>query len=907
MHELVGRVAEIARLTKFVAEVRAGRGGSLGVWGPPGSGKSALLAHIGASPDLRVLSAAGDDSESDIPGGLLHQLLGPVHRPGEHELTTDPQALAALLTRLAAAVPTLVIVDDVDRADSLSQQVLTDVAALAGSWGIVFAGRRAIETVSRGLDLARLTDEDSRTLVETVATTDGDTLDQQRRRCRVVEAIVDRAAGNPGVLVLSTRALITPDVLRADSSVDVSRRADSAVAALWLTRRHLSPHARELGLMWSVACECPGSVPTPAVPDSLVDDAALAELIESGLLVETASGVAPVHPLLPAAVLELAPSGDVRRAHAALADTLHTVAADQDLRAAWHRARAATTTDENAATRLDGAVTRAGSALSPSDRARALGVAAALSADAERRSVRWAQVAEARLASGDPDGTERAALRVDTDDAPVEARARILLTEGLMAAAARTPQEGFERPIRAAELIHGANDSLELEALADAAEVSWWSGRVEWIARVAELAAGGVTTGRPGRPEAGRVTPEAGRETTSRRITVGAVRGCAALFDGDLESAGVHLRVSLDAGTAAVSARDHRMAGQAAMLLGDDVAAFRHLTESVALLRAEGDVFRSCFTLHVLASVQMWRGQATHAAELLAEGAVLARRIGDGRSQAFALTMSAHGDGLRGSADAVRDAADAALRLVTGRDVGYIAAAAHWAMGRTDLATGRLASALEILQEVTDPESATTHPPTALFALPDLVEAAVRSGRPDIARTALPRFAAWAAAGSPWAASVLPRLHALTAESESDAERWFREGSIDPDRPFEVARTQLLHGESLRRRRHRIRARVVLQESMATFARLRVTAWEQRAATELSATAERARRGPDAATMLTSQELTVARLVADGASNQQVAEQLYLSRKTVESHLHKVYTKLGIGSRKQLPGVLDSR
>ncbi|MBY6683096.1 AAA family ATPase [Rhodococcus sp. BP-316] len=900
MHQLVGRVAEIARLTEFVAEVRAGRGGSLEVWGPPGSGKSALLAHIGASPDLRVLAAAGDDSESDIPGGLLHQLLGPVHRPGEHELTTDPEALAALLTRLAAAVPTLVIVDDVDRADSLSQQVLTDVAALAGSWGIVFAGRRPIGTVSRGLELDRLTDEDSRTLVETVATSDGDTLDQQRRRCRVVEAIVDRAAGNPGVLVLSTRALITPDVLRADSGVDVSRRADSAVAALWLARRHLSPHARHLGLLWSVACDCPGSVPMPAIPESLVDDAALAELVESGLLVETASGVAPVHPLLPAAVLELAPSGDVRRAHAALADTLDSVAADQDLRAAWHRARAATTTDENGATRLERAVTRAGSALTPSDRARALHVAAALSVDAERRSVRWARVAEARLASGDPDGTERAALRVDTDDAPVEARARILLTEGLMAAAGRTPQEGLERPIRAAELIHGANDSLELEALADAAEVSWWSGRVEWIARVAELAADLSDDVASGRPEAGRVT-------TSHRITVGAVRGCAALFDGDLESAGVHLRVSLDAGTDAVSARDHRMAGQSAMLLGDDVAAFRHLTESVALLRAEGDVFRLCFTLHVLASVQMWRGQATSAAELLAEGAVLARRIGDGRSQAFALTMTAHGDGLRGSADAVREAADAALRLVTGRDVGYIAAAAHWAMGRTDLATGRLASALEILQEVTDPESATTHPPTALFALPDLVEAAVRSGRPDIARTALPRFAAWAAAGSPWAATVLPRLHALTAESESDAERWFREGSTDPDRPFEVARTQLLHGESLRRRRQRVRARVVLQESMATFARLRVTAWEQRAATELSATAERARRGPDAATMLTSQELTVARLVADGASNQQVAEQLYLSRKTVESHLHKVYTKLGIGSRKQLPGVLDGR
>ncbi|GGG28801.1 LuxR family transcriptional regulator [Rhodococcoides trifolii] len=889
MHTLVGRAPEIARLTEFVADVAAGRGGSFGMWGPPGSGKSALLAHIGASADLRVLAASGDEFESDIPGGLLHQLLGPVHRPGEHPLTTDPDALAALLTRLAADTPTLVVVDDVDRADSLSRHVITEVATRAGSWGILLAGRRTVGAVPRSLVLDRLTDEDSRRIVETVATTDGDTPDQLRRRLRIVDAIVDRAAGNPGVLVLSTRALITADVLRADSTVDVTRRADSAVATLWLTRRELSPHARELGLMWAVACDCPGQMPTPAVPDTLVDSASLAELIESGLLVDTASGVSPVHPLLPAAVLELAPSGEQRRAHAALADALDTGARDPTLRAAWHRARAETAADEIAAFRLDDAVTRAGTAVTPSDRARVLDVAAGLSVGADRRYVRWARSADARLASGDPDGTERALLRVDADNAPVEACARVLLTEGLMAAAARTPQEGFERPIRAAELIHGMNDSLELEALAAAAEVSWWSGRVDWIVRVAELA-----EGMPG-------------ESDRQRITVGAIRGCAALFDGDLESAGAHLRMALDAGTNAVSARDHRMAGQAAMLLGDDVAAFGHLTESVALLRAEGDVFRLSFTLQVLASVQMWRGRPAHAAELLAEGEAFARRIGDGRSQAFALTMSAHGDGLRGSADAMRVAADAALRLVTGRDVGYIAAAAYWAIGRTDLATGRLANALEILQEITDPDSATTHPPTALFALPDLVEAAVRSGRLDIARAAVPRFAAWAAAGSPWAATVLPRLCALTAENEDDAERWFREGSTDRDRPFEVARTQLLHGENLRRGRHRVRARVVLQDALATFAQLHVTAWEQRAATELSATAERARRGPEAATMLTSQELTVARLVADGASNQQVAEQLYLSRKTVESHLHKIYTKLGVGSRKQLPGVLDGR
>ncbi|NIL84656.1 hypothetical protein RhoFasSB10_03894 [Rhodococcus fascians] len=917
---LVGRSIETSRLVTLVGDVVARRGRSVGVWGPPGSGKSALLAQVEAGPVSRAgilaLTASGDSAESDIRAAVLHQLLGPVLRPralpgaggaalirGVRDALADTDvaseviadAVAAALDHLAIDVPTLVVVDDIDRVDSLSADVIVRLVHAARTWGMLIAGRRRLTGSTDPSDdvlLGPLNEKDSLLLVDSCAPTDPDsgTDDEQRRRLRIVDGIVERAAGNPGVLVLSTRALVTSEVLRADSTVDVSRRAHSAVATMWLARRDLSAHARKLGLMWAVSCDCPGPVPTPAVPEQLIDRVGLDELLELGLLVDMSEGPEPVHPLLPAAVLELAPSGEQRRAHVSLANALEQRGSDRyDLRFAWHRARAATSPDDAVASRLDDGVVAAGVALSPRERARCFDVAAALTVDADRRFVRWARVAEARLAAGDRDGAERALHRIDAGRAPIEARARVLLVEGLVAAASRTPQEAFERPILAAELLHELDTDLEVYALASAAEVSWWSGRTDWIERVCVLAAA-VRTDDP-----------------RHIITIDAIRGCAALFSGDLDKAGEALRASLDAAGVAKTAHDHRIAGQAAMLLGDDLSAYRHLVDSAMLARVEGDVFQLSFTLQILASVQTWRGHPDHAEELIAEGRLLTSRVGDDRSLAFGLTMSAHGAGLRGSTHATRESADAALRIVTGRDIGYIADAAFWALGRTDLATGRLASALEVLQEITDTDSASTHAPTALFALPDLVEAAVRTGHPGIARAAIPRFAAWASAGSPWAAAVLPRLRALTADNEVDAERWFLAGSTDPDRPFERARTQLVHGEHLRRGRQRVRARVVLQEALTTFAELHVTAWEQRAATELSATAERARRGPEAATQLTPQELTVARLVAGGATNQQVAEQLYLSRKTVESHLHKVYTKLEIGSRKQLPEALASQ
>jgi len=908
---LVGRERERAQLEALIEDVVSRRGAYLGIWGAAGSGKSALLDHLDVD-EMLLLSASGDPAEAGVRAAMLHQLTGRLLHPGsgwayDHGLLdaaardiADPTAtadaagrsLSALLDRLADEAPLLLAVDDVDHADPFSAEVLARLVSRPRRWGMILAGRlppRALPTrTSTGsplsdLHLGALSDTEARDLVAATAAQRGHGPTEPREPA-LVDDIVRWAAGNPGVLVRLTRALLTADVLRSDSNVDLARRVSSTVATLWLPRQDLSPEAQALGLMWAVATDCPGSrVLASVMPEELVDDVPLAELLNAGLLVRNAGQVEPVHPLLPAATLELAPSGDLRRAHAVLA----TAVEPDGLRAAWHRGQAATSTDHVTADSLERAVAASGTDLLPGERARALELAAALSVEPATRAARWALAAEARLAAGDPTGSVALVQRVDAADAAVSTRARVLLIEGLLAAASRTPQEGYEQLVRAAELAQGGDTELELAALASAAEVAWWSGRADWASQVADL------------------TDRIRCTDAAARIVVEAVHGGAAMFVGDLETAGRRLRAAIAAGADATTAADHRVAGQAALLLGDEFTSGTHLAESVRLSREEGDVFRLAFTLQILASVETWRGHIGRAEELLDEGRTLTRRIGDERSHAFELSMSAHLEGLRGSGEGTAAAAGAALRLVTGRDVGYLPASALWALGRADLATGRLASALERLEEVTDPDAARGHPSAALFAIPDLVEAAARSGRDEIARAALPRFEAWAAAGSPWAQAVLPRLVALIA-GDDEAEQWYAAASSEHDRPFERARAQLLYGEYLRRGRQRVRARAVLEDARATFEQLGTVPWAERATTELQATAEKARRGHDSSTELTPQELTVARLVAEGATNQQVAEQLFLSRKTVESHLHKVYTKLGIGSRKQLMDVLPA-
>jgi DNA-binding CsgD family transcriptional regulator len=191
----------------------------------------------------------------------------------------------------------------------------------------------------------------------------------------------------------------------------------------------------------------------------------------------------------------------------------------------------------------------------------------------------------------------------------------------------------------------------------------------------------------------------------------------------------------------------------------------------------------------------------------------------------------------------------------------------------------------------------------SVVALPDKIEAAVRAGRRDEATAMLPAFESWAAgAGAPWAWARLAGFRALLADGDA-AEGHFADalGRADDARPFDLARIRLLYGEHLRRARRRIDAREQLRAAIDGFERLGAEPWAERARAELRASGETARkRDPGTAPRLTPQERQVARFVAQGLSNKEVAAQLYLSPRTIDAHLRNAFAKLGVTSRTQL-------
>jgi DNA-binding CsgD family transcriptional regulator len=230
------------------------------------------------------------------------------------------------------------------------------------------------------------------------------------------------------------------------------------------------------------------------------------------------------------------------------------------------------------------------------------------------------------------------------------------------------------------------------------------------------------------------------------------------------------------------------------------------------------------------------------------------------------------------------------------------ASTAVLALALVDLARARWADALEKLDSLLGGEARAMDPFVG-FVLPDKIEAAIRASRLEEAASALPLFEAWIGySGAPSARSRLAACRALLASGDEATQFFEAALELSADvRPFDLARIRLLYGEHLRRERRRTDARLQLRAALEGFERLRAAPWADRARSELRASGETARkRDPSTTDQLTPQELQVARLVAEGLSNKEVAAQLFLSPRTIDSHLRNVFAKLGITSRTQL-------
>jgi DNA-binding CsgD family transcriptional regulator len=389
---------------------------------------------------------------------------------------------------------------------------------------------------------------------------------------------------------------------------------------------------------------------------------------------------------------------------------------------------------------------------------------------------------------------------------------------------------------------------------------------------------------------------------------VALLQGTAKVLHGDHERAVPLLEQALKIADGLERPRHLISAAAAAVDLGDIAGAHARYARATAHLRRAGAVGDLILPLQLLATVETFLGRYAAAIANAAEGLRLAVETGQETNTSYQLATLALAEAWQGREAGCRAHAAEAIELAVRRGLALQGAVALYALGVLELGLRRLPEAVDHMTAITDPSSGLAHPLVALYSAPDLVEAAARAGQPEIAKAALARFSAWADyVPTRWPAAVAARSRGLLSAGKAADEHFEAalELHADAELPLQQARTQLLYGEHLRRALRKSDARPHLRAATAAFEAVGASPWANRARSELRATGETARRrDPSTIDQLTPQELQIARYVSEGATNREVAAKLFLSPKTVEYHLHKVFTKLGIGSRAELGRLL---
>jgi DNA-binding CsgD family transcriptional regulator len=870
---LVGREGERERIAALLAG-----GGALVLRGGPGTGKTALLAeHEG-------LRATATRAEADMPFAALHQLLRPLlgraGGPLRHALAARPtlprermEASLALLDLLAAEAPLALLVDDAHLLDAASADALA------------FAARRldgeavAILLAARPGGPASLCDLPELTLDGLPEPLARDLLPADLAP-HVRDAVVALAAGNPLALT-ELPAMLTPAQRAGREPLPEPLPVGPGVRGMFpgqlpdLLFLVAADETGELGVLRAAAGRLGLD---PGGPD---------DLEEAGLLRIAGGRAELAHPLLRAVVHAEAGARRHREAHLALAEVL-----DADRRV-WHRALAAEGPDEEIAGELERAAPEAARRRGHATAAAMLERAAQLTPDGQQRARRLVAAAEAHWLAG---RTERVGLLLAQAEAlpgDPEGRAAAAMLRGSAQLDAGSPAEAYEVLLAGARQAASGDPMLALEMLTRAAEASWMTGRIEWIADLGGLAA--------------QVASGDGDEES---FMVALLRGVGQLLRDEGEDGAAVLRDALALASTLPRPRHQLLACIVAVWLGDVSAGLTATRTAVAALRASGERAELSFALQQLGAFECWEGRLATAHGAASEAVALATENRQDLIHAHALAVLARIEAMQGDAERSRAHALQSLEASVARGLGLPAAAALWALGRLEVCLGRPEDALSHLLAVTAPQNGFASPVPALLSCPDLVEAAVRGGRPELAEPSLAVFEDWhRRTGSAWGAGVAHRMRALMAEAE-DAEPLFLAALDDADRQpmIEVARTRLHYGELLRRARRKLDARDQLRAALTVFESVGAEPWAERARAELRASGEGHARPRDGGALdeLTPQEREIALLVAGGATNREVAAQLFLSVRTVEYHLHKVYTRLGITSRVALAGAINA-
>lgn len=899
---LVGRDRERDAIGELIGGARSSRGAALVVRGEPGMGKTALLQDARErAVGMQVLAARGIESESELPFAGLHQLVRPA-LDGVGDLP-EPQARAlatalglsagavperflvysaclTLLSELAERRPVLCLVDDAQWLDAASAEGLEFVARRLDAEGIVMLfgaregdARRFVAEGIPSLELAGLDAPAADALLARVAA---------GAAPQVRAALVAQTHGNALALVELPAALTDAQLAGAEPLPDalpMTRRLE----AVFLGRLSDLPEATRSLLVIVAADDSEDLALVARAAAALgAGPEALEPAERAGLVAVRGARVVFRHPLVRSAVYGGATSGERRAAHAALAGALDGDDPQADRRA-WHLAAAAVEHDPRAVGELDAAAVRAEERGGNAAAARAWERAAQLSADPGERARRLVRAARDLSLAGQDARAVALAERARLPGAPAVLRAEAARVRATAAVRGGRPGDAVPELVALAAELGADEPALAVQLVMHATVAGWQGGGPATMLETAGALAG--------------IAPDPGDEDS--RVIAGSIRGFAAMLTGDAATAVPLLSETAAWGAVDQDPRNVFWAGFAAAWLGDMAAFDALLQRSARLARERGEAGTLSDVLGVRAVNLALVEQRYRAASVAAEEAVaLARELDAGNFLLMPWAALAIVAAVQGRADEARSLAEQAIELARSRDVVLRASAATYALALVDLGAARWREALECLEGLADPSD-----PAVALTAPDRIEAAVRAGRRDRAAELLEGYEAWAAYSA--APATRPRLalcRALVAEggdATAPVEEAVRLAADAP--PFDRARIRLLAGEHLRRERRRADAREHLRAAIAGFEELGAEPWAARARDELAATGETVRRrDPDAAAALTPKERQIARLVGEGLTNKEVAAQLYLSPRTIDSHLRNAFAKLGVTSRTQL-------
>ena len=913
--QLAGRDAERARIDALLADALAGRSGALVIQGEAGVGKTALLRYaIERARGLTVLRAQGVESESQLPFAALSDLVRPVvHRI---EAIPAPQAAAvqgalalgppverdpfsicaATLSLLAAAAedaPVLAVVDDAQWLDASSAQALLFAARRLGAEGVaVLFGVR--EGEGEGEAFARAGLEEIRVTglgTETAAAFLAGHVDRPLGP-GVAERLARATAGNP-LALLEVPATLTDGQLAGEESIPDPLPPGPAVRNAFLQRVAALPEPAQRALLVAAASESGDLDHVLAALDRLgVEPEALQIAEDAGLITGDDQRLRLHHPLLRSAVYHGAPAAARRAVHQALAETAAVAEPD---RRAWHLAAATPEPDPAVSGALEDAARSARRRGGHAEAAGAFERAARLASNDEERARLLLEAADdARLVGRSEDALLLVGEAVGHTGDPL-LRARIQHMRGAVEMWRGAPLAARELLLDEASRIEELDPAKAARMLTDAGWACFMASEIETGLALAE-----------------RALALAEREGGPSVLVAGGLLGIGLLLAGETDRA-----LPLLAGFQPLvekTALDHprlfiQPGGQVLIWLEEYEKARELLTRMLESARSQSALGVLPYTLATLSELDFRTGNWAAAYAEASEGVQIARDMGQRSSLAFSLVCLARIEAAQGREEACRAHVAEALEL-TAFGIGSVIGYAESTLGLLELGLGRPREAVGQLEQLAD--QVRRHrlaEPGVIQWAPDLIEAYVRVGRRDDALLELERFEAQArASGRGWALAAAARCRGLLADEEFEEafEEALRRHEGTPT-PFERARTELCLGERLRRGRRRTDSRERLRRALAAFERLGAAPWAERARTELRASGETARRGdPSAAEQLTPQELQVSLVVARGATNKEAGAALFLSEKTIEAHLGRIYRKLGIRSRTELASRLAS-